>query len=152
MRINLGAGTSAKYYPDHVNVDFIDSEGIDVVHNLNKFPWPFKDNSADQIQAIDVIEHLPSHLDDIPTMLLFMEEAHRILKKGGELYLTTPHWQSRNLWIDFTHVRGFDERSFDYFDPSTDLGKDYGYYSKCKFTVKATRTPNDNVEFRMIKL
>lgn len=152
MRLHLGAGTAAKYHPDWVNVDFIKTEGIDVVHNLNAYPWPFKDGEADEIKAIDLIEHLPTHIDGMSTMLLFIEECHRILKPGGILFMTTPHWQSKNLWIDFTHVRGFDERSFDYLDPSTQLGKDYGYYSKCKFLVSSKRTENDNVEFKLVRL
>lgn len=152
MKLHLGAGTAAKYHKDWTNLDFLDGPDIDVVHNLNNYPWPFEDNSAEHIKAIDLIEHLPTHIGDTSTMLLFIEECHRILKPGGMLFITTPHWQSKNLWIDFTHVRGFDERSFDYFDPQTDLGRDYGYYSDCKFQVIAARTPNDNVEFTMVKI
>jgi SAM-dependent methyltransferase len=150
-QIHLGAGAMARYNQDWVNVDFIDGEYIDVVHNLNEYPYPFKTGEASKIKAIDVIEHLPTHIDGYPTVLKFIEECHRILKTGGELFLQTPHWQSKNLWIDPTHVRGFDERSFDYFDPDKALGKDYGYYSKAKFMVFVTRTENDNLEIRMVK-
>lgn len=152
MKLHLGAGAAAKYHKDWVNVDFIETEGVDVVHNLNVYPWPFADGTIDEIKAIDLIEHLPTHIDDTSTLLLFIEECYRIMKPGGKLFMATPHWQSKNLWIDFTHVRGFDVRSFDYFDPTTDLGRDYGYYSKCKFKVSAVRTSNDNCEFTMKKL
>lgn len=151
QRIHLGAGTAAKYHKDYINVDFIDGPDIDVVHNLNVYPWPFEDECAKEIRAIDLIEHLPTHIGDMPSLLLFIEECHRILKPLGQIYMQTPHWQSKNLWIDPTHVRGFDERSFDYFDPNTDLGRDYGYYSKCKFSVHTERTDNDNVIISMIK-
>jgi SAM-dependent methyltransferase len=151
--INLGAGSEARLHPNYVNVDSLPAEGIDTVHNLMEFPWPFDDGSADEIRAIDLIEHLPVHTRDYePTLVKFVEEAHRILRPGGVLFMQTPHWQSPNLFIDPTHVRGFDERSFDYFDETTDLGRDYGYYLQVRFRVSAVRTPNDNVEFRMVRL
>lgn len=151
-KINMGAGTSAKYFPDWVNLDFIAAEGIDVVHNLNEYPYPFEDNSADMIQAIDVIEHLPPYIDGKPNVMMFIEECHRILKAGGMLKIQTPHWQSKNLWIDPTHTRGFDEKSMDYFDPETQIGKDYGYYSKACFSVRCERSENDNLTFYMVKM
>jgi predicted SAM-dependent methyltransferase len=150
--INLGAGKTAVYFPEWVNVDYIKTPGIDVVHNLNEYPWPFKDSTADAIQAIDVIEHLPSHIDGKPTVMMFIEECHRILKNKGLLTIQTPHWQSKNLWIDPTHVRGFDEKSFDYFDPTTDIGKDYGYYTQAKFRVNSKRSENDNLTFTMVAI
>lgn len=151
-KFNLGAGSEPT--KGWVNVDWIKQDGIDVVHNLLEFPWFFaEDESADEILARDVLEHMPLFNEEQEsTPIKFIEECHRILIKGGKLFITVPHWQSKNLWIDPTHVRGYDERSMDYFDPSTELGTNYGYYSKCKFKVGALRTANDNVEFLMIKL
>ncbi|MDF1527115.1 MAG: class I SAM-dependent methyltransferase [bacterium] len=48
---------------------------------------PFIENSFDLIICSEVIEHLP-HRE------LFLSEAHRVLKKGGILILTTPNWMS----------------------------------------------------------
>lgn len=150
IKINLGAGSEPT--PDWVNVDWVKQDGIDVVHNLLDFPWPFRDGVADEILARDVLEHMPPfNAKNESTPIKFVEECHRILQPGGKLFMTMPHWQSKNLWIDPTHVRGYDEKSFDYFDPDTDFGKWYGYYSDRKFKVTAVRTPNDNVEFTMIK-
>lgn len=150
IKINLGAGSEPT--DGWVNVDWIDQPGIDVVHNLLEFPWPFKDCIADEIKAIDVLEHMPLfNKNNESTPIKFIEECHRLLSTGGKLFITVPHWQSKNLWIDPTHVRGYDEKSFDYFDPETDHGKWYGYYSDKKFKVTAVRTDNDNVEFSMVK-
>lgn len=150
IKINLGAGSEPT--EGWVNVDWILQDGINVVHNLLDFPWPFSDESADEIKAIDVLEHMPLfNSGNESTPIKFIEECWRILTPGGKLFITVPHWQSPNLWIDPTHVRGYDEKSFDYFDPTTDLGKWFGYYSPCKFHVSAVRTPNDNVEYTMIK-
>lgn len=156
LRINIGAGSEPT--DGWCNVDWIDQDGIDVVHNLLEFPWPFEDNSADEIKAIDVLEHMPSFTPDMKSNpIAFVEECHRILKPGGKLTIQVPHYQSPNLWIDPTHVRGYDLRSFDYFDPERDLGKSYGYYSDKKFNVSATlsRMRNgqpSNVTFVMVKI
>lgn len=150
IKINLGAGSEPT--EGWVNVDWIASEGIQVVHNLLETPWPFQDNEASEMKAIDVLEHMPNFTaDNKSTPIAFIEECHRILRPGGQLFITVPHWQSPNLWIDPTHVRGYDEKSMDYFDPDTDFGKWYGYYSDKKFHVTSVRTANDNVEFTMVK-
>lgn len=150
IKINLGAGSEPT--EGWVNVDWLELPGIDVVQNLLETPWNLPDNSASEIKAIDVLEHMPNFTpDNKSTPIAFVEECHRILQPGGKLFITVPHWQSPNLWIDPTHVRGYDEKSMDYFDPDTDHGKWYGYYSEKKFKVSAVRTPNNNVEFTMVK-
>lgn len=144
-KINLGCGSEpTKLW---INVDQSKLDGVDVVQDLSEFPWPFEDNSADEIKAIDVLEHI-----DTDQTIKFIEECHRILQPDGKLFLTMPHWQSKNLWIDPTHKRGYDEKSMDYFDPDKDFGKWYGYYSDCKFKVDSIRTDNDNCEFTMRKI
>jgi len=150
VTINLGAGTDVNN--DYINVDMMDIEGIDVVHNLIHFPYPFEDESADNIRAVDVLEHLPPYIGEEHGVVKFIEECHRILKPGGELYIQTPGWRAEFLWIDPTHVRGFDIQSMDFFDPTTHFGKTTGFYSKCKFSVRAEELPNHNIRFWMKKI
>lgn len=150
LKINLGAGEDNE--SDWVNVDMIDLPGIDVVHNLIKFPYPFEDNSADEIKAVDVLEHLPPYIGDEHGVIKFINECHRILKPGGTLYMQTPGWRARFLWIDPTHVRGFDIQSMDFFDPSKHFGQTTGFYSPCKFNVRAEELPNHNLRFWMTKI
>jgi SAM-dependent methyltransferase len=166
IKINLGAGSEPND-PNlgWVNVDHLDLPGIQVVHNLLNLPYPFDDGSASYIKAIDLLEHLPNYTPDgRPTVIAFVEECHRILNYGGILNIQVPHWASPNMWIDPTHVRGFDLKSFDYFDPDKDFGKWYGYYSNKKFRVRAELsimenqpdTENNgkpsNLTFSMVKL
>lgn len=159
MKINLGSGMSP--LEGYVNVDMIPLDTVDVVHNLMDFPYPFEDGIADKISAIDVLEHLDNYTDRTspdenfhakPTVICFMEECHRILKPGGELFIQTPSWDSENFKIDPTHVRGFHLRAFEYFDDSTELGRTTGFYSRAKFRVKATELPNKNLQFWMTKI
>lgn len=150
LKINLGAGNDQT--PGWVNVDMIDMEGIDVVHNLIKFPYPFEDDSADEIKAVDVLEHLPPYIGDEHGVIKFINECHRILAPGGVLYMQTPGWRAEFLWIDPTHVRGFDIESMDFFDPTKHYGQTTGFYSPCKFSVRAEELPNHNLRFWMEKM
>lgn len=151
MKINLGSGNDP--LSEHVNVDMLKRDDVDVVHNLMDFPYPFESDSATHIKAIDVIEHLDHYTDDKkPTIIEFIKECHRILKVSGELYIQTPSWDSELFKIDPTHVRGFHIKSFDYFDPNTWYGQIRDFYDTPKFKVKAEELENKNLRFWMVKL
>ena len=150
LKINLGSGNDP--LPGHVNVDMLDRDDVDVVHNLMDFPYPFDSNSADAIKAIDVIEHLDHYTDDKrPTIMAFIEECHRILQPGGELYIQAPGWDSELFKIDPTHVRGFHINSFDFFDPDTWYGQIRDFYNAPKFKVRAEELENKNLRFWLVK-
>lgn len=150
VRINLGAGEDTA--EGWINVDMMDLPNIDVVHNLMNFPYPFEDGIAQEIKAVDVIEHLPPYIGEAHGVIKFLEECHRILAPGGTLFIQTPGWKADFLWIDPTHVRGFDVQSMDFFDPDKHYGKTTGFYSKCKFKVKSEELENHNIRFWMEKI
>jgi SAM-dependent methyltransferase len=150
LRINLGAGGDPK--PGFLNVDRLDLPGIGVVHNLMQFPYPFEDGVAAEIHAVDVVEHLANYTDDgRPGVIALVEECHRILKPGGELYIQTPGYKAEFAWQDPTHVRPFHPRTFDLFDPDTEYGKTNGYYSKATFRVRSEELDNGNLRINMVK-
>lgn len=153
MKINLGAGGDPELGEEWVNVDHLELPGIQVVHNLVFFPYPFEDGVAEHIKAVDVVEHLPNYTPDWrPSIVAFVEECHRILQPGGTLFIQTPGWDADFLWIDPTHVRGFDPQSFDFFDESTHFGQTTGFYSPAKFSVSCTKLKNRNLQFLMRKV
>lgn len=150
MKINLGAGEDQK--EGYINCDFLDLPGIDKVFNLLHYPYPFEDGVATHIMAVDVLEHLPNFTkDDKPMVIAFIEECHRILQPGGELYIQTPGYNAEFLWQDPTHVRGFHIKTMDLFDPDTEFGKTTGFYSQAKFMVMSEELDNHNLRFRMVK-
>lgn len=110
-----------------IGVDINDRSQADVIHDLNKFPYPFKSNQFERIIAENIIEHL----DDIIRVL---EELYRISKNKAVLYIKTGHFTSVDSFTDPTHKHFFTTRTFDYFIPGTDLYK--YHYSKAKFTKK----------------
>src|SRR3989344_3463022 len=55
-KLNFGCGP--EIMKGYVNMDILKLQGVDVVHNFNKFPYPFKDNEFDEIYTSHVLEHL----------------------------------------------------------------------------------------------
>lgn len=82
--IKLNLGCSIIPMPGYTNVDCRPLKGVDVVHDLNVYPWPWADGSVDYIHARNVLEHLIDPLKAI-------KEMSRILKPGGEVYIRVPH-------------------------------------------------------------
>jgi len=101
---------------------------VDVMGTL-----PFRDNSVDEVYA----SHLVEHVDDL---LAFMGEVWRICKPGALVHFRFPHGSTLYMtWKDPTHRRGVLLDTFDYFDPSTDDGRYFGYYHPAKFKMVKQR-------------
>ncbi len=76
----------------------------DVVHDLDVCPWPFADDSFDEIHAYEVLEHLGKQ-GDFESFFAHFYEIWRILKPGGKLYASVPMWDSPWAWSDPGHRR-----------------------------------------------
>ena len=113
-KLNLGCGTDIK--KGYVNLDRAELEGVDVVHDLDKFPYPFKDNEFEEIYCKHVLEHV----DDL---LRVMEELTRISKPGARIQVIAPYFAGQGAYNDPTHKKFFTYKTFDYLSPG-------GYYSK----------------------
>lgn len=121
--LNLGCGITK--IPNSIGVDKIKIKKFtDVVHDLDKAPYPFKNNYADEIHCYHVLEHLHNPLEKI-------EEMHRILKPGGILYLRVPHFSSMGAFTDITHIRPFACESFNCFEDN----HAQNYYTKARFKI-----------------
>jgi len=127
MKINLGCGLDVRAGWVNADKGFGLPDGVMPV-DLNEPRWKFDDDSAEAIDAIDVVEHLQS-------VVVFMDECWRVLKPGGVLTIQVPRFDHPNLWLDPTHVRAFTADTFDYFDPDSEWGKRYPMYSPRKWRV-----------------
>jgi len=83
----LVLGSAGKKEPGAVTLDIDPGHAPDVVHDLNKTPWPFEDDRFESITC----HHSLEHLDGIDAPL---KEMHRICRKGGEIYIEVPHHTS----------------------------------------------------------
>lgn len=104
-KLNLGSGNHKK--EGFVNLDWNLINNPDVAHDLNKFPYPFKDNTFDSVEAFHILEHLEKPF-------LVMKELHRILRPGGRPILKVPHFSRGFTRAEHSH--GFDVTFPFYFD------------------------------------
>jgi SAM-dependent methyltransferase len=124
LKLNLGCGHFI--LPGWVNVDVASLPGVDVVHDLNKLPLPFENESVDEILCDDVLEHL-----DYPPIL---KDCHRILIAGGKLRVHVPHFTSSNNAVDPTHKHQFSIKTLNFFCSETFEGKRRSYYNDFAFS------------------
>ena len=105
-KLNLGCGSDIK--KDYTNLDYVKLPGVNVVHDIEKIPYPFKENTFDEIYCKDILEHV----SDVPKVI---KELHRILKKDGKIIIQVPHFTSCDNFGDITHKNMFSSCSFDSF-------------------------------------
>ena len=125
-KLNLGCGTDIK--EGYLNLDCAEIEGVDIVHSLEKFPYPFKDNTFEEIIAIHVLEHL----DDTVKV---MEEIWRICRNNAKVIIRVPYWNSFESIADPTHKKLFNQYSFEFFDPTKERCQTRPYYTKARFKI-----------------
>ena len=83
-KLNFGAGKDIKQGWDNV-----DKEDFD----FNKFPYPYKNNIYDEVEARQVLQLL-----DYPEKVL--HELHRITKKNGTIKVTVSHYNNKGSHND----------------------------------------------------
>ena len=76
----------------------------DVVHDLNVLPYPFEDNTFDEIHAYEVLEHC-GRQGDYRFFFAQFSEFHRILKPNGRLLACCPTFNSIWAFSDPGHTR-----------------------------------------------
>jgi len=106
---NLGCGR--QNYPGTIGVDKVDTNllpHVKINHNLDIYPWPIPDNSADIVVAFHFIEH-------VGDLLKTMKEIHRITKKGGRVIVEVPHFRYSSAYKDPTHKYFFTCKTMNYF-------------------------------------
>lgn len=106
LRLDLACGQNKK--EGFYGIDIVDIPGVDMVLNLEKYPWPFKDNSVDEV----FVSHFVEHVKDI---IPFMDELYRVLKTGSKATIVAPYYNNVRCWMDPTHVRAISESSFLYY-------------------------------------
>ena len=115
----LDVGCGINKHPGAIGIDLNPRTKADVLCDLDRFPYPFKDNSFDSLRAVHVIEH-------VRDVLRAMEEFHRLVRPGGSIYIVTPHYTDFSSFCDPTHRWHLNSYSFRYFG-NDNAG--FGYYS-----------------------
>ena len=108
LRLNVGCGFNK--LDGYVNVDSFEGCNPDVVWDLERTPWPFPEDSVDEVAAIHVLEHIGQ---PTPTFFAIIKEIYRVIRHGGEFAVAVPHPMHRSFIIDPTHVRSFSLETFE---------------------------------------
>ena len=173
-RLDLACGDN-KVSEDFCGVDVVDIPGVDIVHDLTVYPWPFEDNSVEEIYCSHYIEHIP-HVDalsEIKTILTecssfdefkskvetlpyvkdgfirFMNEVYRILKPGGKIKIISPYVTNIRAFGDPTHTRYIHDWSFYYFNKEwRDVNKLSHYGIDGDFDVKFSYFIDDSLALK----
>ncbi len=125
--LDVGCGRNKR--AGAIGVDRNPNTRADILCDLDRFPYPFRDNSFDELHAIHVIEH-------VADVVRAMEEFHRLVRPGGRIHLATPHYTDFSSFCDPTHRWHLNSFSFRYF------GEDhagYDYYSPVRLREKKVR-------------
>lgn len=118
IRLDIGCGDNPQ--PGFVTLDMRALPHVDIVHDLEVFPYPLENACCLCIVGSHIIEHIKPWLT-----IQFFDELWRIMKVGGQLALVTPYAGSPAYWQDPTHCNGFNEATFQYFDPAYPLYRVY---------------------------
>lgn len=145
IKLDIGCGDAKNI--GFVGMDYRARPGVDIVHDVEQFPWPLPDESVLVAVSSHLVEHLNPHhgdnritslvkllldkkiitpeeiteyigeLDPGPRFMRFMDEVWRVLKPDGEFGMVFPYAGSPGYWQDPTHINGINECTWWYFDP-----------------------------------
>lgn len=145
IKLDIGCGQNKN--PGFIGMDIRPGPGVDIVQNLERFPWKLPNESVSFAVASHVLEHIKPTLPDAKlvalidllktkkllsdkevaqyigeydhfgTFMRFMDEVWRILKPGGHFAFVVPYAGSQGYWQDPTHINPLNEVTLAYFDP-----------------------------------
>jgi ubiquinone/menaquinone biosynthesis C-methylase UbiE len=106
MKLNLGCGKDIK--EGYLNLDIVDYGG-NMIHDINTFPYPFEDNTFDEIFASHVLEHLYNFNKSI-------SELYRIAKPDATVIVYGPFFLNTKFFGEPDHRIPFSIRTFDNYE------------------------------------
>lgn len=148
--VDIGCGGN-KQGENWFGIDYRKLPGVDLVQDLEVFPWAIPSETFNTAVSTHVIEHInPSH----GIFIKFMNEVWRILKPGGEFIIGAPYATSMGMFRDPTHVNFINEETWSYFDPEDNFYKGglYRVYSPLPWRIKINTWHTDgNIEVVLVK-
>jgi predicted SAM-dependent methyltransferase len=119
VRLDLGCGAN-KQDGGFLGIDKRPTPAVDLVHDLEVFPWPLPDNCASCV----VMSHFWEHIKPWLT-LPFMAEVHRVCKPGAQVFVSAPYAMGYRYMQDPTHCNPSVEATWCYWDDRHQLYEVY---------------------------
>lgn len=138
-----------------VTLDIDPGVNPDFVHDLEVLPYPFADESFNEIHAYEVLEHC-GRQGDWKFFFDQFAEFWRILRPDGLFYATVPSWDSAGAWGDPGHTRVINEMTIsflqqDKYDVENTPMTDYRFYWKRDFEPIVAMHRNEHFIFCLRK-
>ncbi|MFC1709490.1 methyltransferase domain-containing protein [Candidatus Omnitrophota bacterium] len=125
--IKLDVGCGFNKQPKFVGLDIRPVKGVDIIHDAESVPYPLPKESCHTILASHLVEHISPQ-----KFMQVMAEWWRLLKFGGQLWISTPYAGSFGYWQDPTHINGCNEATWGYWSPAHGL---YDVYKPVPFKI-----------------
>lgn len=116
----LNIGCREDIQKNTINLDRVKLKDVDVVHDLNKTPYPFPNETFDEIHAYRILEHLDDKIKP-------MKELNRILKTNGILKIKVPHFSASNTYSHPEHKQYYSFQSFLFYQDMTNNFWDFKF-------------------------
>jgi len=120
IRLDVGCGISKQ--KGFVGLDIVRRKGVDIVHDVQKFPWPVPSDCCFQV----LMSHLWEHIEPKYRFRL-MDELWRICRADGQVLISAPY---AGTYLAFAHPAHYgcpNEVTFQFFDPDYELYKITSY-------------------------
>jgi len=125
--LDIGCGANKHAGSDVTGMDIVNLSGVDIIHNIEIFPYPFEKSSFDTVIMHHVLEHVTRTNG---TNIKVIEEVHRLLKPHGKLVVDVPIGQW--FYYDPTHKNYVGYWYWKYFSHDFPLN----YYTHARFNLK----------------
>ncbi len=124
LRVDLGCGANKQ--TGCFGVDARELPGVDLVWDLQSFPWPMPDRCARVVFMSHFWEHVNPQLT-----IQFMAEVHRICEPGAQVLIASPYAAEFRFVQDPTHCNPSNEATFCYWDKLHESGLWHVYQPPC---------------------
>lgn len=112
IRLDLGCGHRKN--KGFVGIDIRELPGVDVIHDLQKFPYPLPDECCVVITGSHIVEHInPAN----GIFFRMMDELWRIAQPDCQLAFSHPYGVNELFVQDPTHCNPCNQATWQYFDP-----------------------------------
>lgn len=112
-KLDLGCGQ--RKHEGYFGVDICAVDGVNLVHDLSVFPWPFETGSVEAVFTSHYVEHTYPVGGRSDGLIAFMDEVWRVCQHDARVEIIHPYALSTRAFQDPTHTRFIPETTWHYF-------------------------------------